>query len=199
VAEVTLEFLGEQMRRMLDEQRAMRDEQRDMREQLGDVRERGELTARAIEATRQQFLAQLELAKIELLEAITVETRSESIRTRIEQQLDAMRGEIRCAGSAHRGRRSSGRGSAVDDQAYQPLSRSSGSGRSMRMASRLSSQGSIPNASRICSWPLTLTKRSRAASIVSLLVVRPLARIARRINSPLIFTFVRMPGSNLRE
>ncbi len=89
MAEVTLEFLGEQMRRMLDELR-------EMREALVAVRDRGELTARAIEATRQQFLAQLELARIDLLEAITVETRSESIgtRTRIEQQLDAMRGQI---------------------------------------------------------------------------------------------------------
>lgn len=89
MAEVTLEFLGEQMRRMLDEQR-------EMREELIAVRERGDLTARAIEATRQQFLAQLELAKIDLLEAITVETRSESIgtRTRIELQRDAMRGQI---------------------------------------------------------------------------------------------------------
>ncbi len=60
------------------------------------MQERGELTARAIEATRQQVLAQLELAKIELLEVITVETRSESIgtRTRIEQQLDQLRGQL---------------------------------------------------------------------------------------------------------
>lgn len=110
MAEVTLELLGEQMRRMLDEQRhqrdavgtvreelgTIRDDVRIIREELGSVRERGELTARAIEATRQQFLAQLELAKIDLLEAITAETRSESIgtRTRIEQQLDIMRGQI---------------------------------------------------------------------------------------------------------
>ena len=80
MAEVTLEFLGEQMRRMLDEQR-------EMREALVAVHDRGELTARAIEATRQQFLAQLELARIDLLAAITVETRNEPIgtRTRIEQ------------------------------------------------------------------------------------------------------------------
>lgn len=103
MAEVTLDCLGEQLRRMLDEQRAMRDqlssvhERLDgMQERLGGMQERGELTARAIEATRQQVLAQLELAKIELLEVITVETRSESIgtRTRIEQQLDQLRGQL---------------------------------------------------------------------------------------------------------
>jgi hypothetical protein len=103
LAEVTLEFLGEQMQRMLEaqgqvrtEQRERRAEQFEMREALVAVQERGELTARTIEATRQQLLAQLELAKIDLLEAITVETRNESIgaRKRIEQQLDVMRGQI---------------------------------------------------------------------------------------------------------
>lgn len=96
MAEVTLDCLGEQLRRMLDEQRAMRDQLSSVHERLDGMQERGELTARAIEATRQQVLAQLELAKIELLEVITVETRSESIgtRTRIEQQLDQLRGQL---------------------------------------------------------------------------------------------------------
>ena len=77
MAEATLEFLGEQLRRMLDAQgemrgdlREMRGELRSTREELVAVRERGEPTARAIEATRQQFLAQLELARTDLLEPI---------------------------------------------------------------------------------------------------------------------------------
>jgi hypothetical protein len=60
LAEATLEVLGEQMRRMLDAQGAMR----------------GDLTARAIEATRQQMLAQVELARIdELMRLEAIEKR----------------------------------------------------------------------------------------------------------------------------
>ena len=103
MAEVTLDFLGEQMRRLLDEQRqlaaavaAVRGDVTSLRDDFGTIRERGDLTARAIEATRQQLLAQLELARIDLLEAITVETKSEAIgtRTRIEQQIDSILGQI---------------------------------------------------------------------------------------------------------
>jgi hypothetical protein len=96
MAEVTVEFLGEQMRRMLDGQRRTDDSLAAIRADLDGPRGRGELLTRALDATRKGLESKIELSRVELLDAIHVDTRGEAIgaRTRVEQALDALRGQI---------------------------------------------------------------------------------------------------------